>query len=212
MWPAPHQSLPTAWDRQDRAAHTWGGRQICPGIFSLRLLTCACSQIYQFLAVVIFNGHIASYLTDLPFLASASPFTSGCWCVPVHPCVCSPGSSGESRVSSEALRPHGRVASGSSELLTPLLAARPAPDPLPGCSILISSRLGSSKGWGSWGLCSFYQLFSRVGPARSPGLTKVKKQAGRWLGPLTVSPEHSPSSRRLHTRSYLRALLRHGGL
>lgn len=89
-----------------------GGRQICPGIFSLRLLTCACSQIYQFLAVVIFNGHIASYLTDLPFLASASPFTSGCWCVPVHPCVCSPGSSGESR---------GR-ATGSAPRLCALMA------------------------------------------------------------------------------------------
>ena len=132
--------------------------------------------------------------------------------VGVFLCICAPaalapreGWGKSHRVSSEALCPHGRVASGSSELFLPLLAARPEPDPLPGRSILISSRLGSSKGWGSWGLCSFYQLFSRVGPARSPGLTKL----GRWLGPFTVSPKHGPSSRRPHTRSCLRALLRY---
>ena len=79
-----------------RTAYPEGGRQICPGIFSLRLFTCACSQIYQLVAAVIFNGHVAFSLTDVPFLASASPFPSGCWCVPVHLCACSPGSSGGS--------------------------------------------------------------------------------------------------------------------
>ena len=74
------------------------GRQICSGIFSLRHLTWVCLQIYQFLAAVIFNGHIASFLTDLPLFVPASPFTSGC-CVfrRIHASVCIPGSSGESR-------------------------------------------------------------------------------------------------------------------
>ena len=106
--------LPTACNRQDRAACTWGagggsggGRQICSGIFSLRHVTWACLQIYQFLAAVIFNGHIASYLTDLPFFVPVSPFTSGC-CVfrRIHTAVCIPGSSGESwgRAAGSALR------------------------------------------------------------------------------------------------------------
>lgn len=114
VWPPTHQSLPTACNRQDRAACTWGrggGRkQICSAVFSLRHLTWACSQIHQFLAAVIFNGHIASFLTDLPFFVPASPFSSGC-CVfrRIRASVCIPGSSGESR---------GRAAGSAPRLFT----------------------------------------------------------------------------------------------
>lgn len=78
-------------------------------------------------------------------------------------------------------QPMAELLSGSSELLTPFLAVRPVPKPQtrPQSQYfnLISIAAWEQQGSGSWRFCSFYHLFSRVGPARSLGLIKVKTQA-----------------------------------
>lgn len=192
-----HQSLPTACNRQDRAACAWGrgGKEAdLSCTFSLRHLTWARSQIHQFSAAVVFNGHIASFLTDLPLFVPASPpFTSGCC---VFRASTRPSASWflrrvAGRAAGSASRPFapaGRVASGSSELLSPPWQRGQCLIPRLATAFNLITT-GSSKGQGSWGFAPFTSFLAVLAER---GHQSNKGQEAGW--PLAWTSHREPKA------------------